>query len=82
MRMVDDPRCPRANKHDLAEMLVCLVAAYVTGHTRLHRAQAWCSRHIKWLRKGLKLKNGIASVPTMSRLLSSLDYYLFLYAFV
>ena len=82
MRMVDDPRCPRAKKHDLAEMLVCLVAAYVTGFTSLHRAQAWCSRHIKWLRRGLKLKNGIASVPTMCRLLSSIDYYLFLYAFV
>ena len=80
--MVDDPRCPRTKKHNLAEVLVCLVAAYVTGHTSLHRAQAWCCRHLKWLQGGLKLENGIASVPTMSRLLSGIDYYLFLYAFM
>ena len=83
MRMVEDPRSPRAKKHDLAEVLVCLIAGYVTHHTSLHRVRAWCCRHINWLRKcGMKLKNGIASVPTISRLLSNMDYYLFLYAFM
>ena len=83
MRTVEDPRSPRAKKHDLAEVLVCLVTAYVTGHISLHRAQAWCCRHLNWLRKcGMKLENGIASVPTMSRLLSNMDYYFFIYEFM
>ena len=30
----------------------------------------------------MKLENGIASVPTMSRLLSNMDYFFFLYAFM
>lgn len=82
MRMAEDPRCPRAKKHDLAEMLTCLVAGYVTGHTSLRRCREWCCRHLNWLRKGMELKNGIASISTLSRMLSNMDMFLFLYSFV
>lgn len=82
MRAVPDPRSPRAKKHDLAEMLTCIIVAYVSGHTTMRRAVSWCKRHLKWLRKGLVLKNGIASVPTISRMLSEIDEELFLYAFM
>lgn len=82
MRMVPDPRSDRKKKHDMGEMLVCLVAGYISGHTGLRRCVSWCSRHESELRKGLKLKNGIASVATVSRLLSSIDEELFLYAFM
>ena len=66
----------------LAEILTCLVAGYVTGHTTLRRCLAWCCRHEKWLKKGLCLKNGIASVATASRLLCRIDEELFLFAFM
>lgn len=82
MEMVPDPRCDRAMKHVMAEVLTCLVAGYVTGHTTLRRSLAWCRRHIKQLRKGMELKNGIASVSTASRLLSRIDEDMFLYAFM
>ena len=83
MRMVPDPRCERGKKHDLAEVLTCLVAGYVTGHTTLRRCLAWCTRHQKRLKKiGLELRNGIASVATVSRLLSGVDEELFLFAFM
>ena len=38
--MVEDPRSPRAKKHDLAEVLVCLIAGYVTRTkgVSIHRA--------------------------------------------
>lgn len=80
--MVPDPRCPRAKQHDLAEVLTYIVAGYVTGHTTLRRCLAWCRRHLNWLRKGLSLKNGIASLSTISRLLSGMDEELFVYAFM
>ena len=83
MRMVPDPRCKRKKKHDMAEVLTCLVAGYVTGHTTLRRSLAWCGRHQKWLKKmGLRLQNGIASIATVSRILSGMDEELFLFAFM
>lgn len=82
MKAVDDPRSPREKKHDLAEVLVCLVAGYATGHTTLRRCIGWCRRNEKRLREyGLRLKNGIASLSTVSRLLTGIDEELFLYAF-
>ena len=82
MRMVPDPRKDRGKKHILAEVLTCIVAGYVTGHTTLRRCLAWCRRHEKWLKKGLGLLNGIASLATVSRLLSGIDEELFLFAFM
>ena len=83
MKAVDDPRSPRAKKHDLAEVLTCIVAGYVTGHVTLRRCLGWCRRHVKWLRKsGLSLKNGIASLSTVSRLLAGIDEELFLFVFI
>lgn len=83
MKAVDDPRSPRAKKHDLAEVLTCIVAGYVTGHITLRRCLGWCRRHVKWLRKrGLSLKNGISSLSTVSRLLAGIDEELFLFVFI
>ena len=80
---MDDPRSPRAKKHDLAEVLTCIVAGYVTGHITLRRCLGWCRRHVKWLRKrGLSLKNGIVSLSTVSRLLAGIDEELFLFVFI
>ena len=82
METVPDPRCSRAKKHVLAEILTYLVAGYVTGHDTFRSCIAWCCRHLKWLRKGMKLKNGVASIATISRMLSQIDEELFLFAFM
>ena len=83
MKAVDDPRSSRVKKHELAEVLVCVIAGYVTGHTTLRRCLGWCRRQETWLREcGLSLKNGIASLSTVSRLLTGIDEELFLYVFI
>ena len=82
MRMVPDPRCDRVKKHVLAEILTYIVAGYVTGHTALRGCLSWWKRHEDWLKKGLALLNGIASLATVSRLLSGMDEELFLFAFM
>ena len=83
MKSVEDPRSSRKKKHELAAVLTCLVAGYVTGHTTLRRCMGWCRRHEKWLKKmGLPLPAGIASVSTVSRLLSTIDEALFLFSFI
>ena len=83
MKTVDDPRSPRKKKHELAVVLTCLVAGYVTGHTTLRRCLGWCRRHENWLKKmGLPMPNGTASLSTVSRLLSKVDEELFLFSFI
>ncbi len=70
-------------KHELAAVLTYLVIGYVTGHTTLRRCLLWCQRKVKFLEKnGVPLPNGIASLSTVSRLLSNMDFELFLFAFV
>lgn len=80
--MVPDPRCGRAAKHDLAEILVCLVCGFLAGKTTIRRSLKWCKRHLGELKKHLILKNGIASPSTVSRVLSGIDEELFALEFM
>ena len=83
MKFVEDPRSPRAKKHELAAVLTCLIAGYVSGHISLRRCLGWCRRHENWLKaQGLHLEGGIASLSTVSRLLSTIDEELFLFVFI
>ena len=80
--MIPDPRCTRKKKHDYAELLVCLIAAYCTGRTSLRRALRWCEKNIELLRQGLALEGGIASPATASRMLGAIDEEDFCNAFM
>ena len=82
MRMIPDPRCDRKKKHDYAEIIVCLIAAYLAGRTTLRRALRWCHTHINVLRDGLMLSGGIPSLSTVSRLLSTINEEDFCNAFM
>lgn len=82
MRAVPDPRCGRKTKHDHAEVLVCLVIGFLKGRTTIRRSLKWCKRHLKWLRKFIPLKNGIASPATACRILSGIDEELFALEFM
>ena len=83
MKAVEDPRSPREKKHELAAVLTYLIAGYMTGHTSLRRCLGWCRRHESWLKKqGIPLKGGIASLSTVSRLLSTIDELSFLFVFI
>ena len=82
LRTVPDPRSERNRRHDVVEILVCLILGYTVGKVSIRKAMAWCGRNIKWIKRYLTLKNGVASVPTASRILSRIDGPLFLYAFM
>lgn len=73
MRLIPDPRCDRKKKHDYAEIIVCLIAAYLAGRTSLRRALRWCKSHMNLLQENLSLSGGIPSLATVSRMLSSID---------
>lgn len=82
LRTVPDPRSVRNRRHDLVEILICLILGYAAGKVSMRKALAWCDRHIKWIRRYIPLQKGVASVPTASRILSRMDEDLFLYAFM
>lgn len=82
MKNVPDPRCSRKKMHESAEILTCLVAGYLCGMTSLRRCLGWAKMKLCTLRKHMSLTHGIASVSTVSRLLSSIDEELFLCVFM
>jgi predicted transposase YbfD/YdcC len=81
MQEIPDPRSSRKKKHDCAEILTCLVMAYMTGRTALRRAVSWITANEAQLKKYMKLKGGPASVSTISRLLSGIDEEIFTLTF-
>ena len=82
MERVQDPRCSRKKKHVAAEILTYLVGGYLCGMTSLRRCLNWAEMSLSILQKHMCLAHGIASVATVSRLLSSIDEELFLYVFM
>lgn len=73
LRNVPDSRNCKKIRHELAEVFFCLIIGLLTGHDKLRRIFQWCNSNIDELRKYLPFSNGIPSVPTMSRVLSSVD---------
>lgn len=82
MRTIPDYRCGREKPHDHAEMLTYLVAGYLNGRASVGRALCWCEDNVEMLRKHMALKRGIASEPTISRMLNGIDVEMFMYAFM
>lgn len=73
LQRVYDYRSKRKKKHELAEVLTCLICAYCCGRVSVGRALKWCNAHLDLLREFMPLKNGIASEATVSRMLSHID---------
>ena len=59
---IPDPRVAGRSKHDLVEMLVLAVCAMVCGVDDFVGIEAWGNERVDWLRRFLKLENGIPSV--------------------
>lgn len=72
-RQIPDYRCGREKRHDLAEMLVCVTLGFLCGRTTIRRSLKWCKTHLEELRKHMKLKYGIASPSTITRMLCGID---------
>lgn len=68
-----DPRVAGRSKHDLVEILVITVCALVCGIDDFVGVEDWSKERIDWLRRFLKLENGIPSHDTIGRLFGLLD---------
>jgi predicted transposase YbfD/YdcC len=70
---ISDPRVVGRSKYDLVEMLVLSVCAMVCGVDDFVGIEAWGNERIDWLRRFVKLENGIPSHDTLGRLFGLLD---------
>ena len=70
---VPDPRVVGRSKYDLVEMLVLTVCAMVCGVDDFVGIEAWGIERMDWLRRFLRLSNGIPSHDTLGRLFGLLD---------
>jgi predicted transposase YbfD/YdcC len=70
---IPEPRVAGWSKHDLVEMLVLAACAMVCGVDDFVGIEAWGNEWIDWLRRIVKLENGIPSHDTLGRLFGLLD---------
>lgn len=82
MNTIPDYRSERKKPHKLGEMLTYLIAGFLCGRTSVGRSLQWCENHLSELKKHIPLKAGIASEPTISRMLSGIDEEIFALTFM
>ncbi len=70
---VTDPRQAGKVEHDLVELLVIAVNAVLVGADTFVEIELWAQERIDWLRRYLRLTNGIPSHDTFGRLFGLID---------
>jgi len=70
---IADPRQAWKVEHDLVELLVVAVNAVLVGADTFVEIELWAKEKIEWLRKYLRLANGIPSHDTFGRLFGLID---------
>lgn len=70
---IPDPRSGREKSHDHIDILLMIIIGFLAGKSSLRRIVKWGRRKEKFLKKHLRLKNGIPSVSTFSRIASAVD---------
>jgi len=71
--ILEDPRIERNKRHSLIDIVVVSVCAVVCGAETWEDIEDYGEENIEWLKRFLKLENGIASHDTIRRLFIRLD---------
>ena len=77
-----DPRVERTKLHQLDDILVIAICAIICGANTWPEVATWGKAKKKWLRKFLRLPNGIPSHDTFGRVFARLDPEQFQHGFV
>ena len=67
MAVVEDPRVDRTKAHDLQDILVLSVLAVLCGADGWEDIELFAKIRFSWLKKFIKLRNGVPSHDTISR---------------
>lgn len=70
---IPDPRVRGRCEHDLVELLVMTVVAVLCGADNFEEIACWAEERQDWLKRYLRLENGVASHDTFGRVLGLID---------
>lgn len=70
---IRDPRVKGRCDHDLVELLVIAVIAVLCGADSFEEIACWAEEREDWLKRYLRLENGIASHDTFGRVMGLVD---------
>jgi predicted transposase YbfD/YdcC len=70
---ISDPRQASKVEHDLVELLVVAVNGVLVGADTFVEIELWAEERLDWLRRYLRLENGIPSHDTFGRLFGLID---------
>jgi len=79
---VRDPRQAKKVEHDLVDLLVVAVCAVLSGADTFVEIEAWGKEKLDWLRKYLRLEQGIPCHDTFGRVFAAIDADEFAAAFL
>jgi predicted transposase YbfD/YdcC len=79
---VPDPRIDRRKDHDLIDVLVIAICAFLCGGESFNDMEDFGKAKQDWFRSFLRLRNGIPSHDTFNRVFAALDPKAFLDAFL
>ncbi len=79
---VRDPRQAKKVEHDLVDLLVVAVCAVLSGADTFVEIEAWGKEKLDWLRKYLRLEQGIPCHDTFGRVFAAIDADEFTAAFL
>ena len=79
---IEDPRIERTRVHDLSDILVLAVFAVIAGAEGWEDIEEFGKQKYGWLKKFLKLRGGIPSHDTISRVFRMLKPDVFQEAFL
>lgn len=82
MSMLEDPRIDRRKIHELTDILVLSILAVLYGADGWEDIQEFGKVRLSWLRKFNKLRNGVPSHDTISRVFRMLRPNVFQEAFM
>lgn len=71
--IIPDPRRPINLKHELSDILVLSIVGILAGCDSCYEIERFGEQKEKWLKKFLKLENGIPSHDTIGRVMSLID---------
>lgn len=82
MLQIEDPRIERTRTHELVDILVLSVLAVIAGAEGWEDIEEFGKAKLSWLRKFIKLRNGVPSHDTISRVFRMLKPQAFQQAFL
>ena len=68
-----DPRVNRTKRHELIDIVVVVICASICGAEGWAEIANYCHQKLEWLRRFVKLSNGVPSPDTFARVISRID---------